>query len=121
MDVIELPVRHGEGKFYTDPATLEKLAANRQVVARYADRNGEPAAGKFPQNPNGSILDIAGICDETGRVFGLMPHPEAYNHFTNHPDWTRKKELRKRAGAPAEHGPTGGIRMFMNAVEYLSK
>jgi len=121
MDVIELPVRHGEGKFYTDSATLDKLVANRQVVARYADRSGEPAGGRFPLNPNGSLMDIAGICDETGRVFGLMPHPEAFNHVTNHPDWTRKRELRKRAGDATESGPTDGIRMFMNAVDYLRK
>jgi phosphoribosylformylglycinamidine synthase len=119
MDVIELPVRHGEGKFYTDAGTLDKLVANRQVVARYADRNGEPAGGRFPLNPNGSLMDIAGICDETGRVFGLMPHPEGFNHVTNHPDWTRIKELKKRAGGNMENGPTDGIRMFMNAVEYL--
>ena len=119
MDVIELPVRHGEGKFYTDKETLSQLVVNRQVVARYADRSGNPAEGIFPLNPNGSLLDIAGICDETGRVFGLMPHPEAFNHITNHPDWLRKKELRKRRGEPMETGPTDGIRIFMNAVSYL--
>ncbi len=121
MDMIELPVRHGEGKFYTDPGILDKLVANQQVVAQYADRNGKPAGGRFPLNPNGSLLDIAGICDETGRVFGLMPHPEAFNHVTNHPDWTLKKEMMKREGRALEDGPTGGIRMFMNAVEYLKK
>jgi phosphoribosylformylglycinamidine (FGAM) synthase-like amidotransferase family enzyme len=52
--------------------------------------DGRLAAGAFPHNPNGSLADIAGICDPTGRIFGLMPHPEAYNHVTNHPDWTRQ-------------------------------
>ncbi|RPI70437.1 MAG: phosphoribosylformylglycinamidine synthase, partial [Desulfobacteraceae bacterium] len=75
--------------------------------------------GKFPLNPNGSLFDIAGICDETGRVFGLMPHPEAYNHPTNHPAWTKEKELRKRRGEGLGSAPTGGIQMFINGVEYL--
>jgi phosphoribosylformylglycinamidine synthase I len=119
MDIAEMPVRHGEGKFYTEEKTLKTLIQNQQVVAQYADRAGNLADGKFPENPNGSVLDIAGICDETGRVFGLMPHPEAYNHYTNHPDWTREKELRKRKGEAVDKGPTPGIRMFQNAVEYL--
>jgi len=88
---IELPIRHGEGKFYTDDNTLKEIIKNEQVVLRYADKNGSFANGKFPTNPNGALYDIAGICDSTGKIFGLMPHPEAYNHFTNHPDWTRVK------------------------------
>jgi phosphoribosylformylglycinamidine synthase len=118
MERIELPVRHGEGKFYAQADVLEKLEAFGQVAVRYALPNGSPAENAFPHNPNGSLRDVAGICDPTGRVFALMPHPEAYNHFTNHPDWTRVRETVVRQGLPLpEEGE--GIRMFRNAVEYF--
>jgi len=119
LDPLELPIRHGEGKFVTDPATLARLNANGQVVLRYADVTGHPAAGVFPANPNGSLDDIAGICDPSGRIFGLMPHPEAYHHWTNHPDWTRIKAQCRHAGRPLPAGPTPGVRFFDNAVAYL--
>ncbi|MFH1153428.1 MAG: phosphoribosylformylglycinamidine synthase subunit PurQ [Pseudomonadota bacterium] len=119
VERIDLPVRHGEGKFIADDATIQKLIGNNQVVFRYADAQGNPAQGRFPLNPNGSIFDIAGICDPTGRVFGLMPHPEGFNHFTNHPDWARNKEILKRQGQEPDRS-TPGIRLFRNAVEYLT-
>ena len=77
-----------------------------------------PADGEFPFNPNGSLYDIAGICDETGRVFGLMPHPEAFHHLTNHPDWTRLVDhpLRWNRRPPEWEGD--GLRIFRNAVRY---
>lgn len=115
----DLPVRHGEGRLHADPAVIRRLQSGGQVVLRYAGPDGRPAGGSFPQNPNGSVDDIAGICDPTGRVFGLMPHPEAYNDWTNHPDWTREREHARREGRPFGVGPTLGIRMFMNAVQYL--
>lgn len=120
IDVVELPVRHGEGKFFTDTATLTHLMDNHQVALQYALPDGRPADGSFPHNPNGSIADVAGICDPTGRIFGLMPHPEAYNHWTNHPDWTRRLALRRRGGVPlpADHPP--GLRFFQNAVDFVS-
>ncbi|MBC8177170.1 MAG: phosphoribosylformylglycinamidine synthase I [Desulfobacteraceae bacterium] len=116
---LEFPVRHGEGKFYASDETIDQLFKNNQVVLQYADENGEGAAGLWPLNPNGSLRDIAGICDPTGRVFGLMPHPEAFNHFTNHPDWTRKKEelVRQGEGTLQEEGE--GINIFRNAVNYI--
>ena len=118
IGAIDLPVRHGEGKFYAEPAVLERLKTGEQVFLRYASSDGKPAGGAFPENPNGSIEDIAGICDPTGRVAGLMPHPEAYNHWTNHPDWTARKEELLRPGKPfPEEGE--GIRLFRNAVEYF--
>lgn len=120
LDFIELPVRHGEGKFYSDELTINRLINDNQVVIQYALPDGVPAEGRFPFNPNGSVHDIAGICDPTGRVFGLMPHPEAFNHWTNHPDWTRLKEKAKREGKGIDSGPTIGIRMFQNAVKYIS-
>jgi phosphoribosylformylglycinamidine synthase subunit PurQ / glutaminase len=119
IERIDLPVRHGEGKFYAEKSVIERLTAAKQVVMRYAAPDGRPAGRQFPYNPNGSIDDIAGICDPTGRVFGLMPHPEAYNHFTNHPLWTRQKELARRKLEKMESGPTPGIKLFRNAVEFV--
>jgi phosphoribosylformylglycinamidine synthase subunit PurQ / glutaminase len=119
LDQLELPIRHGEGKFVADPDILGQLIDRNQVVLQYADATGKPADGGFPQNPNGSIADIAGICDSTGRIFGLMPHPEAYNHWTNHPDWTREKERLKREGSPLPSNSTPALKMFENAVEYI--
>ncbi len=119
IDSLELPVRHGEGKFVTAPDILDKLSAGRQVVMRYARGDGSPAAGAFPFNPNGSLDDIAGICDPSGRIFGLMPHPEAYNHWTNHPHWTRLKEELKRKKEPFPTAMTPGLRIFKNAVDYF--
>ncbi len=116
---MELPVRHGEGKFYAADDTIKRLIKNRQVVLQYTDKNGQRADGRWPVNPNGSLEDIAGICDPSGRVFGLMPHPEAFNHFTNHPDWTKKKEalIRQENTVIPEEGD--GIKIFRNAVEYI--
>lgn len=119
LDRLEFPIRHGEGKFFTDAATLRRLGDNHQAVLRYATPEGDPANGVFPHNPNGSLEDIAGICDPSGRVFGLMPHPEAYNHFTNHPDWALRLDRAKRTGTPPDPGPTPGVRLFQNAVAYL--
>ncbi len=116
---IELPVRHGEGKFYAEDETIARLLKNKQIALQYADGNGEQANGKWPQNPNGSINDIAGICDPSGRIFGLMPHPEAFNHYTNHPNWTKKKEALIRRGKAMESEEGEGIKIFRNAVEYL--
>lgn len=118
IETIELPIRHGEGKFFAEPAVIEKLNAGGQVFLRYARPDGRLAAGEFPHNPNGSVEDIAGICDHTGRVAGLMPHPEAFNHFTNHPDWTFLREKYRREHKPIpEEGE--GIKLFRNAVNYF--
>ena len=116
---LELPVRHGEGKFYTDPDTLKRLMDNQQVALQYALPDGRPAEQAFPHNPNGSIHDIAGICDPSGRIFGLMPHPEAYNHWTNHPDWPLLKETLKRRGESPPSGLTPGVKVLENAVAYF--
>lgn len=119
LDQIDLPVRHGEGKFFAEDGVVEQLVQNNQVVMQYANGNGVSANGKFPQNPNGSLADIAGICDPTGRVFGLMPHPEAYNHAANHPDWPRNKVRVKRGLAEKESNSLTGIKLFENAAAYL--
>ena len=119
IDLAELPVRHGEGKFFADEAILAELHRNHQVAVQYALPNGETANGRFPFNPNGSIDDIAGICDPTGRIFGLMPHPEGYHHLTNHPDWIRRKEINRRRGALQPKVPPEGVRFLQNGVDYV--
>ncbi len=121
IDLMELPVRHGEGKIHAADETIKQLVDNHQIVMQYADDNGNPAGGRHPWNPNGSILDIAGICDPTGRIFGLMPHPEAYNHMSNHPNWTLKKEEIRRKGKEIESKEGAGIQIFRNAVEYMEE
>jgi phosphoribosylformylglycinamidine synthase I len=121
ISTLELPVRHGEGKFYASQGVIERLNREHQIVAQYADRDGNPAHGTWPLNPNGSLSDIAGICDATGRIFGLMPHPEAFNHYTNHPDWVLKREELARMGKGIEREEGEGIAIFRNAVQYIKE
>lgn len=104
IEELYLPVRHGEGKLAAPRAELKRLEGEGLVALRYA----APDGGKpvYPQNPNGSLNDIAGICDPSGRVFGLMPHPEGHLYRTNHPRWTR-----------GERG-TLGLEVFKNAVKF---
>jgi phosphoribosylformylglycinamidine synthase len=112
LSSLYLPVRHGEGKFIPrDAIVLDELKRKNLVAVQYTDKKGEKPAMEYPLNPNGAIEAIAGICDETGRVFGMMPHPEAYLHFTNHPRWTREQ-------VPQEGM---GVAIFRNAVDYLRK
>ena len=109
---IYLPVRHGEGKFMTEnDDILDKLHKNDLIVAQYSNAEYEDVAINYPWNPNGSVDGIAGICNETGRLFGLMPHPEAYLHYTNHPRWTREK-------LPEEGR---GLLIFKNAINFIRK
>ena len=109
VDKIYLPIRHGEGKFIPkDSNFLKNIEKNNLVVFRYTDKKGNPAK-TYPENPNGSINSIAGVCDKTGRIFGLMPHPEAFCHPTNHPQWTRAKQLPKEGE---------GLIIFKNAINY---
>jgi phosphoribosylformylglycinamidine synthase subunit PurQ / glutaminase len=104
LDSIYLPVAHGEGKVVTDIRGLRELNS----VLHYTDESGNVQAG-YPYNPNGSMNNIAGVCDSTGRIFALMPHPERYIRFTQHPQWTRKK--------PKEFGD--GFAIFRNAVDFI--
>jgi len=103
IDSMYLPVAHAEGKVVADPEVLPQL----NVVVYYADEQGDSKAG-YPYNPNGSVGNIAGICDASGRIFALMPHPERYIRGTQHPQWTRQ-------GA-REHGD--GFPVFLNAVKW---
>jgi len=111
IERMSLPIAHAEGKFVCrDTDVLGNLEQSGQLVLRYCNAEGEPANG-FPENPNGSIANVAGCCDATGRVFGLMPHPERFLDPTNHPCWTRLP------GLPAEGD---GCDVFRNAVRYVA-
>jgi phosphoribosylformylglycinamidine synthase len=103
MERMELPVAHGEGKFVAEPEVLPRL----NVVLCYADQSGNQKAG-YPHNPNGSMGNVAGICDPSGRIFGLMPHPERHIRGTQHPQWTRRMF----------RGRGDGFQIFTNAVKY---
>lgn len=111
-----VPVAHGEGRFYAAPKIHARLAAAGGIALRYCDPDGMPAGGRFPANPNGSLDDIAGICDHSGRVLGLMPHPERALWASHGPDWPRRQAL--RPGRWDDPGP--GRRLFVNAVEYFT-
>ena len=108
--IIYLPVAHGEGKFVAqDKSVLNQLKKNKQIIFQYCDATGDFSG--YPDNPNGSMENIAGICDETGRVFGLMPHPERHIYAAQHP---RKDELKYGKGAD-------GLQIFINGVDYIKK
>ena len=109
-----LPLRHGEGKFVAAPEVIAGIEANHQVALRYCNADGTPAT-EFPANPNGSVNSIAGICDRTGRIFGLMPHPEAFLSPFNSPDWTRDRAM----GKMASEGD--GVAIFRNAADYIAE
>lgn len=119
LDALELPIRHGEGKFYADPDIIQALESRGQIVLQYALPSGAPAGGRFPENPNGSLFDIAGICDASGRVLGLMPHPEAAFSSFQHPRWTSEKDHWRRRGEPYEEQAGPGRGIFTRAVDYL--
>jgi len=117
IDSMYLPIAHAEGKFVTrDTDVLSKLDDAGQLVLRYmalADSpNGESSNENvpYPDNPNGSMADVAGACDATGRVLGMMPHPERHIDPTHHPRWTR--------GEASETGD--GLQVFVNAVQYFA-
>ena len=96
--LLPCPVAHGEGRIaLADDATAKRLSANRQIALRYVDPAGEPTAA-YPDNPNGSAVAIAGLCDPTGRILGLMPHPERNIEPWQHPEWTRRGERSEGEG-----------------------
>jgi len=112
---MELPVRHGEGKFMVrDAGVLARLKAQHQIVYQYCDEAGASTMA-FPANPNGSLEAIAGICDATGRIFGTMPHPEAFVLPEHHPQAARQRAL----GLPVPEAM--GIKIFQNAAAYLNE
>ncbi len=115
IDTMYLPVAHAEGRFVPrDDRVLSQLETAGQIVLRYCHESSSASTGQgevpYPANPNGSAAAVAGVCDATGRVCGLMPHPERHIESTHHPRWTRRIEQ-------PEHGD--GLRVFQNAVEYF--
>lgn len=122
IDRIEMPLAHAEGRLVVkDPAILEAWRTHGQAALCYCSPNidsestGEDASRwlteklNYPENPNGSFANLAGLGDPTGRVLGLMPHPERFIHATQHPEWTRRKLK----------GEGEGLKLFRNAVEYF--
>lgn len=108
--VLEMPVAHSEGRFFAQRRELERLYENGQIVFKYCGKNGQLAKGQYPINPNGSIDDIAGICDTSGKIFGLMPHPERAYFGWQLPDWT------------SNHRDYGdGKLIFESAIEYIAR
>jgi phosphoribosylformylglycinamidine synthase subunit PurQ / glutaminase len=116
---IELPVAHGEGRIAVrEPAVIDSWQKKGQIALCYRPQGGGQALSAavaadtvlpFPDNPNGSLANIAGLGDASGRVLGLMPHPERFLHSTQHPQWTRRQLT----------GSGDGLKIFRNAVEYF--
>ena len=109
-ELIECPVAHGEGNFQvSNKSLLGRLAAEDQIALIYVNPDDRPANGEYPANPNGSILDIAGICNRVGNVLGLMPHPENHIYPWQHPQWRRGVER------------NSGLAIFRNGVQYAEE
>lgn len=103
-----LPVEHGEGRFIVkNKKTLDTLKMNKQLVFKYINADGIDATD-YPENPNGALESIAGICDTTGKIFGMMPHPEHHMVYYQYPNWRKKKE-----------DPIG-LKIYKNAVNYVN-
>lgn len=116
---IYLPVAHGEGKFIPKGrGILDRLKTNGQVVLTYCAAGG--GVPSYPEDPNGSTEHIAGICDPTGRILGLMPHPERHFLFEQHPFWTRLKDRPIPLGRDGQ-GLGDGARIFENGISYAKK
>ena len=117
IDILHnIPIGHGEGKFYTTEETLKDLYEKGLVVLKYVHEDGSPANHEYPVNPNGSLDDIAGLA--SGQALMLMPHPERAIEPYNQDGWTRRKSLLKRSGRqlPSEGD---GMQIFRNAVNYF--
>ena len=113
--IIQLPVAHGEGKFIPkDNGVLNTLKRNGLIALEYVDERGK--APSYPDNPNGSIENIAGICDRTGMIFGLMPHPERHLSIYQGPNWTRNMQKIPEKGEGGD-----GLTIFKNGVKFAKK
>ncbi|MBU1151731.1 phosphoribosylformylglycinamidine synthase I [Patescibacteria group bacterium] len=119
IDSLHIPIAHGEGNFYTDEETLKQIEANDQIAFRYTKEDGSPANGEFPHNPNGSLQDVAAICDPSGRILGMMPHPERFHCATNECGWTLKRQKLLREGKDLQQ-EGDGLKLFKNAVTYFT-
>lgn len=118
IDMLHIPVAHGEGNFYASPETLTDIETKKLAALRYVRQDGSAANGEFPANPNGSLNDIAALCDATGRIMGMMPHPERGMFFSQRDDWPLLREHFRRAGQeiPEE---SDGMKIFRNAVKFF--
>ena len=111
--VCKFPIAHGEGRFIArSQEVLENISKNNQIALRYVRPDGEPAAMNYPDNPNGSEMDIAGICSPSGTVMGLMPHPEDAYWGYQMPDWTENREI-------SSYGDGMGI--FKSMIDYIER
>mgnify|MGYP003391862453 CR=1 FL=1 len=119
IETMHVPVAHGEGRFMMDKAIHETLKANNQIALQYTKPDGSAAAGEFPYNPNGSLDDIAGVTDSSGRVLALMPHAERGMFTWQRDDYDRLKDKAQREGKtlPDE---ADGMALFHNAARYFS-
>ena len=114
--VLRMPIAHGEGRLLfpkeKEDQLLQKLYDNDMMVLRYCDKNGNDANGKYPENPNGSFHDIAGICNNEGNIFGLKPHPERAMYWWQQPDWTKQQAM-------PQYGD--GKLIFQSIIDNLTK
>lgn len=114
---LSMPIAHGEGRFYAEPDVLNRLKAEGQIALKYIDGIVCGYLG-LPANPNGSLEDIAGITDPSGRILGMMPHPERAIDMTQLPQWTQTRESYQRRGwFMPKYGP--GLLIFQNCVKYF--
>lgn len=120
VEQLYLPIAHAEGKFVPrDETYLEQLQSGGQLALKYCEDDSlsdHPLSPAAPFNPNGSTADVAGVCDASGRIFGLMPHPERHIDVTHHPRWTRRS-VDEREGAVGLRGD--GFAIFENAIKYF--
>jgi len=124
LGVMPITVRHGEGMYYSRDETLyQKLFDNDQVALIYVKPDGSPAQAEPPFNPNGSPFDIAGICDPTGHILGIMPHPECFTDLRQYPHWTRYVTEQIRIGRTIDdidwQGP--GLKIFQQGIDYAEE
>jgi phosphoribosylformylglycinamidine synthase len=119
IGISHIPIAHGEGRFYCDEETYQKLKSAGQIVFSYCDIGGNPACGEYPVNPNGSLWDVAGICDVSGRILGMMPHPERALYSINEPDYHMKKSLAKKQQQKIPEFVRSNYQLFRNAVDYF--
>lgn len=118
VETLHIPVAHGEGRFMMDQAILKRLEKNGQIALQYVKPDGNAAGGEFPYNPNGSMADIAGITDETGKILALMPHPERGMFTWQRDDYDRLKDRAQREGRPLPD-TADGMALFENAATYF--
>ncbi len=114
VEQIYLPMAHAEGRLiFRDESARQQMIEDQQLAIRYCDENGVTTdeVMPFPINPNGAEMNVAGLCDPSGRIFGLMPHPERHLFPTHHPFWTRREQQ-------PEHGD--GMAIFQNAVHFFA-